>query len=355
MKRILTLVTAFSLIFTLVVPAFAYGTYEQIKEKPDQPITSSGEFGVRVNGYLVEFPDEKPFVNSDNRTMIPVRFVTEALGAKVSWSSKQNAAIIEKDGVKIVLPVGRNEMTVTRDGKESTKELDTSTVLQNGRTFVPIRAVAEELGAWVSFSSAYNTVEIYNDVLSPSEIDQLHSLSVHSYWQKNVMDSKKAMLTSSSKYEDLSEYALRNNRSVYDYELKTPNGLYFNTKTGTHEDKLNFMYKAIIEGMEQDYTRTKYGITATFRTDESCLFTNPAGDSTWLNYGYLTINVGPNADVASYASMKKTPGCDLSSLQPGKSYTFLIESSWEILMGKDYGLSRVAVYNRTNGVDERWA
>lgn len=35
MKRILTLVTAFSLIFTLVVPAFAYGTYEQIKEKPD--------------------------------------------------------------------------------------------------------------------------------------------------------------------------------------------------------------------------------------------------------------------------------------------------------------------------------
>ena len=53
--------------------------------------------------------------------------------------------------------------------------------------------------------------------------------------------------------------------------------------------------------------------------------------------------------------MKKTPGCDLSSLQPGKSYTFLIESSWEILMGKTYGLSRVAVYNRTNGVDERWA
>ena len=119
MKRLITIITAFSLVLALTVSVFAYGTYEQIKEKPDQPITSSSEFGVRVNGYLVEFPDEKPFVNSDNRTMIPVRFVTEALGAKVSWSSKQNAAIIEKDGVKIALPVGRNEMTVTRDGKES--------------------------------------------------------------------------------------------------------------------------------------------------------------------------------------------------------------------------------------------
>ena len=319
------------------------------------PKTASSATDVRVNGYLVEFPDEKPFVNSDNRTMIPVRFVTEALGAKVSWSSKQNAAVIEKDGVKIVLPVGRNEMTVTRDGKESTKELDTSTVLQNGRTFVPIRAVAEELGAWVSFSSAYNTVEIYNDVLSPSEIDQLHSLSVRDYWQQHAMDSKKAMLTSSSKYEDMSEYVLRNTRAVYDYELKTPNGLYFNTKTGTLEDKMNFMAKAICESMARSYSMEKYyGITATFRTDVSCIFTNPVGDSTYLNYGYLTINVPKDADVAGYASMLKTPGCDLSSLQPGKSYTFLIESSWEILMGKTYGLSCVAVYNRTNGVDERW-
>lgn len=38
------------------------------------PKTASSATDVRVNGYLVEFPDEKPFVNSDNRTMIPVRF-----------------------------------------------------------------------------------------------------------------------------------------------------------------------------------------------------------------------------------------------------------------------------------------
>ena len=58
---------------------------------------------------------------------------------------------------------------------------------------------------------------------------------------------------------------------------------------------------------------------------------------------------------SNYGGMKKTPGCDLSSLQPGKSYTFLIETNWEIVMGKDYGLSRLAVVNRTNGVEERWA
>lgn len=141
------------------------------------------------------------------------------------------------------------------------------------------------------------------------------------------MDSKKAMLTSSM-YEDLSEYALRNNPSVYDYELKAPNGLYFNTKTGTHEDKMSFMAKTICEDMARSYSMEKYyGITAIFRTDESCLFTNPTGDTRWINYAYLTINVPKDADVAGYASMLKTSGCDLTSLQPGKSYTFMIETN----------------------------
>ena len=69
----------------------------------------------------------------------------------------------------------------------------------------------------------------------------------------------------------------------------------------------------------------------------------------------MTINVPKDADVAGYASMLKTSGCDLSSLQPGKSYTFLVETNWEILVGKEYGLTRLDVVNRTNGVDERWA
>ena len=119
---------------------------------------------------------------------------------------------------------------------------------------------------------------------------------------------------------------------------------------------MSFMAKAICEYMARSYSMEKYyGITATFRTDESCLFTNPAGDTRWINYGYLTINVPKDADVAGYASMLKTSGCDLSSLQPGKSYTFLIETNWEILMGKDYGLNRLSVVNRTNGLEQRWA
>lgn len=311
---------------------------------------------VRVNGFLVNFPDEKPFVNSDNRTMIPVRFVGEALGADVSWSRLKNGAVIEKDGVKIVLPVDTNEMIVTRDGKEKTVTLDTKTVLQNGRTFVPIRAIAEELGAWVSFSKAYNTVEIYNDVLTPSEIEQLHSISVGAFWKKNAVDPMKSLLSSSSLYEDLSEYALRNNSAIYDYELRTPKGLYFQTKGHTNEEKIDFMCKAITELMEQDYSREKYyGITATYRTDASCLFISPTTDASWINYGYLTITVPEGADVAGYARAKKAADNDFSTLQPGKSYTFWVESNWEILMGRYYGLTCLSVDNRTNGIDQRWS
>ena len=36
------------------------------------PKTASSATDVRVNGYLVEFPDEKPFVNSDNLSLIHI-------------------------------------------------------------------------------------------------------------------------------------------------------------------------------------------------------------------------------------------------------------------------------------------
>ncbi|MFY9174250.1 MAG: stalk domain-containing protein, partial [Peptococcia bacterium] len=42
---------------------------------------------VYVDGVRVNFPDQKAYINSDNRTLVPVRFVSEALGADVEWNA----------------------------------------------------------------------------------------------------------------------------------------------------------------------------------------------------------------------------------------------------------------------------
>ncbi|MFY9378227.1 MAG: stalk domain-containing protein, partial [Peptococcia bacterium] len=42
---------------------------------------------VYVDGVRVNFPNQKAYINSDNRTLVPVRFVSEALGADVEWNA----------------------------------------------------------------------------------------------------------------------------------------------------------------------------------------------------------------------------------------------------------------------------
>lgn len=131
---------------------------------------------VRVNGKLVEFPDEQPYGDENQRTMIPVRFVTEEMGADVSWDGPNQTAVIKKNGITVRIKIGDNILKVTKNGATNEVAMDTVAVGKNGRTFVPIRFVAEALGAYVEWAGAYQTVGIYCDgALTAEEIKLLRS------------------------------------------------------------------------------------------------------------------------------------------------------------------------------------
>ena len=129
---------------------------------------------VKYNGEAVVFPDAQPFVDENNRTLIPVRFVAETMGAAVSWNQETQTAIIEQKGTIISVPIGSDTLSIERgDGTDAVK-MDTAAIIRDERTYVPIRFVAEALGAWVSYSDLFTTVQIYRDVLIPEEITRLH-------------------------------------------------------------------------------------------------------------------------------------------------------------------------------------
>jgi hypothetical protein len=130
---------------------------------------------VRVNGYIVSFPDAQPYVDENSRTMIPVRFATEQLGATVAWDGKANTATITRTGITVVVTIGDSNLRITRNGKVTTVSMDTQAVLKDSRTFVPIRFVAEALGAYVDYSDVYNVVGIYSDVLTAEQITKLRA------------------------------------------------------------------------------------------------------------------------------------------------------------------------------------
>ncbi|MCR4430838.1 MAG: stalk domain-containing protein [Tepidanaerobacteraceae bacterium] len=116
---------------------------------------------VRVNGREISFPDQQPYLNKDGRTMVPVRFISESLGAKVDWDEKTKTVTIagtDKSGktMLIKLRIGENKANV--NGKNVT--FDTKAEFKNGRTMVPLRFVSEVLGAKVTWDQNTRTVDI---------------------------------------------------------------------------------------------------------------------------------------------------------------------------------------------------
>ncbi len=114
---------------------------------------------ITVEGQTVTFPDQKPVIRN-NRTLVPIRMIAESLGYDVKWNSENNTAVI--DGGRIILYIGTNKAVI--DGKERT--LDVASTIENNRTMVPLRVIAETFGCTVDWFETNNTVFI-----NPREAD----------------------------------------------------------------------------------------------------------------------------------------------------------------------------------------
>ena len=92
--------------------------------------------------------DAAPVIRND-RTLVPIRIVTETLGGKVDWNGVTKEVTLHIDGKEIKMTVGK---TLEKYG--------VAPVIIDGRTFVPVRFVADELGATVAWDDATKTVTI---------------------------------------------------------------------------------------------------------------------------------------------------------------------------------------------------
>ncbi len=110
---------------------------------------------VYVYGQQIEFPDQKPFIDTSvNRTYVPVRFVSEALGASVDWDGELQTVMISQEGLDVVLVIDSDVVTVIKEGFDEleTFTIDAPAALVNDRTMVPLRFVSEILGAQVDWT-----------------------------------------------------------------------------------------------------------------------------------------------------------------------------------------------------------
>ncbi|WP_199624399.1 copper amine oxidase N-terminal domain-containing protein [Paenibacillus alkalitolerans] len=146
---------------------------------------------VIMDGKRLKFPDAKPFVDSNNRTLVPVRFVAENLGAKVAWHDEVDRVEISMDGKYIALVIGEKKALV--NGEEVA--FDTAAVVRQGRTFVPLRFVSEALGQTVEWDGYSKYVYVGEKVfLTPKEME-IQSKSVDHFRKYFGSENYKKYLT----------------------------------------------------------------------------------------------------------------------------------------------------------------
>ncbi|MBS3949334.1 MAG: DUF1343 domain-containing protein [Peptococcaceae bacterium] len=100
---------------------------------------------ILVNGRNT-FTDVKPFI-SNARTLVPVRAIAENLGAEVEWFERDNSVTITKDAIVVRLVLNSRAASVNG----APLLLDVAPIATAGRTFLPVRFVSEYLGAEVDW------------------------------------------------------------------------------------------------------------------------------------------------------------------------------------------------------------
>lgn len=130
---------------------YAYGKTEATPQKKADhgviPVKSTVVIGStklikNINGVEADVNmDVAPFIK-DNRTMLPLRYIAEALGFKVDWDRATRTVTLTDKEFKVQIPVETNKIIVNG----STYYSDANPVIRNNRTMLPVANIARALG-----------------------------------------------------------------------------------------------------------------------------------------------------------------------------------------------------------------
>lgn len=105
--------------------------------------------------------DTTPIIK-DSRTLLPIKYVAEAIGANVTWNNNERKVTITLKGTTIELWIGVAYARVNGVNKliDSTNTAVTPIIVEPGRTMLPIRFISENLGAKVDWNSANREITV---------------------------------------------------------------------------------------------------------------------------------------------------------------------------------------------------
>lgn len=118
------------------------------------PTHSPSEIGVYINGQLQSFEVQPQIIGE--RTYLPLRAIGEALGMNVEYDGATRTATMTKGLLTVVHTIGTSTITVNG----VTTEFDAVSTVISDRTLLPVRMLAEAIGADIQWEGATRTVTI---------------------------------------------------------------------------------------------------------------------------------------------------------------------------------------------------
>ena len=135
----------FCIALVMVIPGLAAGT--------SGTAYAAADVRVCVDEKMIVFVDQKPVIDANGRTLVPIRFPAEEMGATVIWLDQTRQVKVKNQNYAtlpdsdILLTIDKKAVTVNG----MTRIMDTTAVIMGNRTMVPLRFISEYMGANVKW------------------------------------------------------------------------------------------------------------------------------------------------------------------------------------------------------------
>ncbi len=134
-----------------------------------------------------------PIIEED-RTLVPIRFISEEIGATVTWDNANRTVRVEKDGKSFLLKIDSRLVEFNNGG--SYELTDVAPKIINDRTFVPLRLVSNALNININWDEENRYVLV--DSNKPSEVDPGFQAKIISHEAGVTIDGKTQLQMTSS-------------------------------------------------------------------------------------------------------------------------------------------------------------
>jgi len=126
----------------------------------------------------VETTPNFPPVIENGRTLVPLRFISEELGADVQWINETRTVVVSKDGRSVLLKIGSNLIQYNDGNSYGISDVTPKIIVGTSSTFIPIRLIGNALGVQVEWDNDNRAVIINSK--SYSDIVPFYSMKITS-------------------------------------------------------------------------------------------------------------------------------------------------------------------------------